>query len=146
MKEIITTIDIAASPERVWRVLTDFASYPKWNPFLRGIHGNLEEGARLRVRMRMRRGGRARIISPTVSKVIPAAELRWRGKLFITGLFDSEHMFIIVPQGLEGTRFIQRKRFSGLLVPLSMPFITRKTYRSFEAMNHALKKVAEAKA
>jgi hypothetical protein len=145
MREIITTIDIGASPERVWRVLTDFASYPKWNPFLRGVHGSLEQGARLRVRMRMRRRGRARIISPTVSKVIPAAELRWRGKLFIKGLFDGEHMFIIVAQGLEGTRFIQRKRFSGLLVPLLMPFIVRKTYRSFEAMNRALKKVAEVK-
>jgi hypothetical protein len=94
----------------------------------------------------MRRGGRARIISPTVSKVIPAGELRWRRKLIIKGLFDSEHMFIIVPQGLEGTRFIQRKRFAGLLVPLAMPFIVRKTYRSFEAMNRALKKVAEVKA
>ncbi|HLQ25146.1 MAG TPA: SRPBCC domain-containing protein [Acidiferrobacterales bacterium] len=145
MREIITTIDIAASPERVWRVLTDFASYPKWNPFIRGIHGNLEEGARLRVRMRLPPRGRARIFSPIVLKAIPAAELRWRGKLFMEGLFDGEHIFIIVPQGLEGARFIQRERFSGLLAPLLLLFIAGKTHKSFEAMNRALKKAAEVK-
>jgi hypothetical protein len=146
MKEIITTIDIPASPERVWRVLTDFASYPKWNPFIRGVQGSLQEGTRLRVRVRIPPGGRARIFSPIVLKVIPAAELRWRGKLFIKGLFDGEHIFIMVPQGLEGTQFIQRERFSGLLAPLLMPFIAGKTHKSFEAMNRALKKAAEVKA
>ena len=44
MKELHSEIVIDASPERVWDVLTDFASYPQWNPFIRRISGELEVG------------------------------------------------------------------------------------------------------
>ncbi len=33
MKEIHTEIEINAPAGKVWRVLTDFPSYPEWNPF-----------------------------------------------------------------------------------------------------------------
>ncbi len=146
MKEILTAVDIAASPEKIWRVLTDFASYPKWNPFIRNVEGTrLQRGARLKVRMRMPPGGRPREFSPVVLKAVPAAELRWRGKFVISGLFDGEHVFIIVPQGIKGARLIQRERFTGLLVPLLLPFMAGKIRESFEAMNQALKKVAETR-
>ena len=39
MKEVFSEIDIQAPAERVWQVLTDFASYPEWNPFIRRING-----------------------------------------------------------------------------------------------------------
>ena len=32
MHQIVTQIDIAASPERVWSILMDFPAYPQWNP------------------------------------------------------------------------------------------------------------------
>ena len=32
MHQIVTEIDIAASPERVWSILMDFSAYPQWNP------------------------------------------------------------------------------------------------------------------
>ena len=39
MKELHSEIEIDASAERVWGILTDFASYPEWNPFIRRISG-----------------------------------------------------------------------------------------------------------
>jgi uncharacterized protein YndB with AHSA1/START domain len=30
MPELTMEIDLAAPPERVWSVLTDFAAYPEW--------------------------------------------------------------------------------------------------------------------
>lgn len=146
MREIMTAIDIAASPEQIWRVLTNFPDYPRWNTFIRAIQARaLQPGAKLRLRMRLRQGGRARIFSPTITKAVPAAELHWRGKLFVRGLFDGDHAFIIVPQGLKGSRLIQRERFSGLLAPLLFRLIKADTRRSFEDMNRALKRIAEAK-
>lgn len=144
MSTIKTTIDIGASAEMVWRVLTHFSSYPKWNPFIREIHGKPEQGARLNVRVRLSKK-RSHRFSPRVTKVIPAAELHWRGKWLLPGLFDGEHAFIIIPNGVMGVKFIQREHFSGLLVPLMLPFIAKKTEDAFERMNKALKKVAEEK-
>ena len=33
MPDLLLDIEIAASPERVWSVLTDFSAYPAWNPY-----------------------------------------------------------------------------------------------------------------
>lgn len=144
MATIKTFIDIHATPEVVWRVLTDFAAYAKWNPFIRHASGSAREKQRLKLTLHLPRG-RAYRFSPRVVRAIPAAELRWRGKFLIEGLFDGEHTFIIVPHGLKGVRFIQREQFSGLLAPLILFFIEKKTTEGFKLMNRALKQVAEAK-
>jgi hypothetical protein len=39
MLEIRTEIDIEASPPRVWRALTDFKTFPDWNPFVLAVEG-----------------------------------------------------------------------------------------------------------
>jgi hypothetical protein len=44
MQELRREIEIDAPPERVWAVVTDFAAYPEWNPFIRRIRGELHEG------------------------------------------------------------------------------------------------------
>src|SRR5690349_17967051 len=51
MHEIETAIEIEAGPREVWRVLTDFARYPEWNPFITRISGDLVDGGRLQVRI-----------------------------------------------------------------------------------------------
>jgi hypothetical protein len=141
---IKTAIDVAASAEMVWRVLTYFPDYPKWNPFLVSIQGSLAPGQRLKIQARLSQD-REYKFSPRVVKVIPASELRWRRWRFIEGVFDREQAFFIVPNGIKGVRFIQREHFSGLLVSLVMPFITKKTLKAFNLMNLALKRTAEAK-
>jgi uncharacterized protein YndB with AHSA1/START domain len=50
-KQLVISIDINASPEEVWLVLTDFAKFPEWNPFMRWIKGELRKGAKLEVRI-----------------------------------------------------------------------------------------------
>jgi uncharacterized protein YndB with AHSA1/START domain len=58
MRRISATVDIAATPERVWAVLADLAAYPEWNPFIRSASGKLTEGARLTLQLVPGRGPR----------------------------------------------------------------------------------------
>jgi hypothetical protein len=142
MHELHTEIDIAAAPERVWEILTDFASYPRWNPFIRHIDGTPEAGKTLRARIEPS-GGRGLTIRPTVLIADRARELRWLGRLLIPGIFDGEHRFVIEPLADGTVRFHQSERFSGLLVPLLRGMLDRDTRRGFTEMNAALKRLAE---
>ncbi len=81
---------------------------------------------------------------PTVIHVAPERELRWRGRLLLPGVFDGEHCFEMSPLGEGRTRFVQREKFSGLLVPFLWNRLATNTRRGFEAMNTALKERAEA--
>jgi uncharacterized protein YndB with AHSA1/START domain len=42
MNTISSTIDINASPQIVWGVLTDSARLPEWSTFILSMHGPLE--------------------------------------------------------------------------------------------------------
>jgi hypothetical protein len=137
---IDTRIEIAAPAARVWGVLTDFARFPEWNPFIIGIEGRPEPGARLRVQIKPP-GKSAMTFTPEVLRAEPERELRWRGRLLVPGVFDGEHAFELECRG-DGCAFRQSERFTGLLVPLLGGALAA-TQRGFEAMNAALKQRAE---
>jgi hypothetical protein len=101
MRELRREIEIDVPPERVWAVVTDFAAYPEWNPFIRSISGELHEGAKLEVRIEPP-GARAMTFKPTVRAVEASRELRWLGRLLLPGIFDGEHTLRIEP--LDGGR------------------------------------------
>ena len=42
-----TSIDIDATPELVWEVLTDVPAYPEWCPLITGAEGTFATGDRL---------------------------------------------------------------------------------------------------
>ncbi len=44
MKELRTQIEIQASPEKVWQILTDLDKYPEWNPFIHHAVGKAQVG------------------------------------------------------------------------------------------------------
>ncbi len=142
MKELHSEIEIDAPAERVWRVLTDFASYPQWNPFIRSISGEPTTGERLRARIEPP-GGRGMTFKPKVLNAEANRELRWVGHLLVPGLFDGEHSFTIEPLGGNRIRFVQREAFKGVLVSLFARSLEANTQRGFEQMNRALKARAE---
>ena len=142
MKELRSEIEIQAPAERVWQLLTDFASFPQWNPFIRKASGSIQVGERLEVNIQPS-GASGMTFRPTVLKAEPNRELRWLGHLLISGLFDGEHSFTIEPLGESRVRFTQREIFTGLLVPLFARGLDTDTRRGFEEMNQALKARAE---
>jgi hypothetical protein len=144
MKEIQTQIEIAAPAETVWRVLTDFAAYPEWNPFVRRAAGEVSVGSRLNVFIEPP-GGKGMTFRPIVLAAQPNRELRWRGRLWVPGLFDGEHSFVIEPLGQGRVRFLHGERFGGVLTPFLSKMLDGPTRQGFELMNNALKLRAESK-
>jgi hypothetical protein len=141
-KQLRTQVDVDATPERVWQVLTDFAAYPQWNPFIVRAEGDARRGERLTLRMQPV-GGRAITFRPTVLEAAPGRRLRWLGRLLVNGIFDGEHRFTIEPLGEGRARLVQQEDFRGLLVPLMARSLDRRTLPAFELLNQALKRRAE---
>ena len=142
MHEIHTEIEIDATPDAVWSVLVDFASYPQWNPFIRSIQGAALAGTSLVARIQPS-GASGMTFRPTVLMADPPREFRWLGKLLVRGLFDGEHRFAIRELPGGRSRFEQSERFTGLLVALFRGALDRDTKRGFAEMNLALKQRVE---
>ena len=140
-----TGIDIAAPPWRVWRVLTDFAAYPAWNPVLTRIEGCPEPGARLCVRIELP-GRSAVTLTPKVVVLETGRALRCRCRLLgLPGLLGGEHAFELerLAEG-RATRLRHAARVSGLLAPVvRLGGVLEATRRGLEAMDAALKAEAE---
>ena len=89
-RDLLTTIDVAAPPSRVWAVLADTASYPQWNPHMR-LAGRLVQG---NVIEHVEIDGNDRItFRPRLLVVRPDRELRWLGRITVPGVLDAEHFF-----------------------------------------------------
>jgi hypothetical protein len=142
MHQLETQIEIEAPVEQVWSLLIDFPLYPRWNPFVRSIEGNLVIGQPLKIFIQPP-GASGMRFRPTVLTVQPNRELRWKGKLLLPGLFDGEHYFKLEAKPGGGLTFRQGEIFSGILVPLFRRSLDGATKQGFIAMNEALKHEAE---
>ena len=142
MKQINTEIEIAAAPAVVWEILTELDEFENWNPFVVEANGDVVVGEKLVVSIQPP-GKKAQTFRPTVTVVDPERKFEWLGKLGVSGVFDGRHQYILEPSG-DGTKFIQREEFTGILAGLLIRMIGAATREGFEAMNYALKDRAEA--
>lgn len=134
--KIHTEILINAAPERVWQVLTDFPSHPKWDPFFASIEGPGSVGNSLNIKFRQ--GMRMR---PLVTAAQTGEVFEWFGKVLFGGLFDGRHRFDLHAIGQQ-TRLVHSETFNGILVPLFKKLLYE-TEQGFVAFNDAIKRRAE---
>ncbi len=142
MKELRTQIQIKATPEEIWSVLTDFKKYPEWNPMIRLFEGNLSEGNKVTVRLEQP-GSSGMTFKPTIKRVVANREFRWQGHLLFPGLFDGEHFFEIRNNNDGTCTFVHGENFKGILIPLFKKMLENNTKRGFEMMNKQLKERCE---
>jgi len=141
MREVKSEQDIDAPIGVVWGVLTDFAAYPQWNPFVVRIAGSTEVGQILSVTIQPP-GRRSMVFHPRVLCCEANSELRWLGRFLLPGIFDGEHAHRLAPLDRGGTRYVQSEEFRGVVVPFAGRLLAA-TQHGFEAMNAALKTRAE---
>jgi hypothetical protein len=142
-RRIIKTETIIHAPaERVWAAMTDFASFPSWNPFVREAQGRLEPGERLKIRLALDHGLKM-TFRPRVTVVRPNRELRWLATLGRPGVFDVDRAFQIEPRN-GGVRFVMSEECTGWLTPVMFATnLEAQLYRGYDAFNEALRKRVE---
>lgn len=141
-RTIRSAIEIRAPIEVAWAVLTDFSSYPDWNPLVRRLRGRPLVGHRVTILSRPP-GARAIAFAPVVLAWSPPNELRWRSTLLSRFIFAGEHGFRLEPIDEERVRFVQDETITGVLVPLYSRWRLPATRLGFEELNHRLRDRAE---
>ena len=142
--DVSTTIEIAATPENVWEVLADLASYPQWHPVYQAVTGQLAAGSTLTITTTHPASGRAMTARVKVLTAEPNTELRWVSKL--AGVTISERVFRLTPAA-GGTSLEQAGTYRGIggnRVRGTVNTVTR-IQDSFVAINKAIKEQAEAR-
>lgn len=142
MKELYTEIEINAPKDKVWSILIDFESYPRWNPFIQSISGELKMDAKLKVVIQPPNGSKM-TFKPLITGINKGSSFEWLGHLFFSGVFDGNHIFELVGLPGEKTKLIQREKFSGFLVNSFWKKLDTDTRKGFEMMNERIKQLAE---
>jgi hypothetical protein len=146
MQAIEAVTDIAATPMRVWEVLTDFPSYPRWATYLQELSGRAEVGAKVRVVL----GPPDRqpyVVDCPVLEATPGVRLAWAavipGAAWLPRfIYSGAHEFVLTEVAAGVTRVTQREHFTGLLARLVKDGPAGGN-EGFAAFNQALKRQVE---
>jgi hypothetical protein len=114
-----SSVDIAASSEAVWAVLTEGAGWAGWDSGVDGVDGSIAPGSTITIRSKAAPG---RTFPVKVTTFDPSRTLVFSGGMPL-GLFRGVRTYRLTPSGL-GTRFEMREEYSGPLASImwrSMP-------------------------
>lgn len=140
--ELRSEVEIQAPPSHVYRVLTDFARYEQWNPYLTRVKGELVVGRALQLELSLPEGS-AYELGAEVTHVSPDEALRWVGRFWSSTFLQLEHSFALSEPRPGVTRVLQGQDFSGFFLRFAGQGLTQAA-RGAVYMNQALKKRAES--
>jgi hypothetical protein len=140
MKELTSTIEIRATPEAVWAILTDGPGYALWNPEINRVDGRMALGEKIKAYVVLH-GGVVRPVSVRVTELEPMRRMVWTGGLPL-GLFTGRRTFSLTPRDGGMVAFTMHLQFSGLLSgPIAKSLGNRQP--DIDALAAGLKKCAE---
>lgn len=130
---------IAAPPERIWALLTNAKDFPRWNPTVTSIGGEIRAGERLVLKVPT---APERTFKPRVTTFEPARKMVWSDGA--APMFKGVRTWTLEPRTDGTTLFTMHEVFRGLMLPM-----IAKTLPDFGAVFEqyasALKREAEAK-
>jgi hypothetical protein len=107
-RQLRAEIEVEASPERVWEILTDFAAYRHWNPFIVEGAGQAVPGGRLELRMRLP-GRRPMTFRPTILEAEPPAASAGSGGCWRPACSTASTASPSSPPGRAGSAWSSRR-------------------------------------
>jgi len=134
-------IEIHAPIHLVWDLLVDLERYEEWNPFTYRMEGSLQEGASIKLSVRL--GGKDRTEVEQIKEVSKPHKLSWGMKLGASFLLVSLREQCLEDASDESCYYTTTQTFGGLLAPLVRFLVGRHIRTGFDEMSNALKKRAE---
>lgn len=141
-KRIETKIVINQPINYVWQVFTCPSSYPKWNTLFAIDKFPTHVGQQISVDL-YDENKKVQFQMQPVIKKLDKYHLEWEGKLYLNGLFNGRHQFILTKIDANTTQLVQAEDFNGLLVPILNYFVIQPTQLNFDKMNKSFKEYVE---
>jgi hypothetical protein len=129
--------DIAASPARIWKLLTTPDAFPSWNSTVTSLKGEIAVGQKLELKVTL---DPRRTFKPKVTKLEKERAMEWSDGM--APMFKGVRSFVLTPKGNGVTEFEMTEVFSGVMLPMikkSLPDFRP----AFEAYAEDLKRAAE---
>lgn len=141
---IHSEIEIDATPQQVWSVLTDTASYGDWAAFMVGITGEIAQDATITVDFQLNPAKPKRNTIDHKIHVTPGQEFYWAEK-GPAGICDNHH-FRVEATAEGKTRFVQHDEIMKGATWLLGGYLSKVYAKGYDAFNLSLKQEAERRA
>lgn len=140
MHNIVET-HIRAPRSVVWRLLSDFSTYPSWNPFTPQVIGDCARGARVRVLVQLE--GEPFWMPREVVAAEAQERFAWVGRAWYSPLAPGQRTVSLHDDGDGGTRVVDDEVVGGLAFMMSAR-VKETLRRRMREFGDGLKAAAEA--
>lgn len=107
-RETTVAIDIAASPETIWKLLTDAESFRSWNNTIVELNGTIAPGEEIQLRSTL---APERVFKLTIKDFEPPKRLSWGDAM-------GTRIYTLTPVSQGVTRFVMSEKIGGPIFPL----------------------------
>ena len=143
MQTITTEIEILATPEKVWSIITDIDKWHEWSPTINASQGEAAVGSTVTITMMSKEAGKdGPKYSPEILKMDEPKYLHWRAYMMAGFIFTNDKI-IELEKTETGTKVTHKETFKGLMAALMKGQMEKGVPPMLNAMNEALKKKAE---
>jgi len=143
MQEITASLEIAAPPAKVWAILTNIDAWHEWSPTINASSGTAAVGSTPSITMMSNAEGKdGPKYNPEIIKLEEPSYFHWRARMLAGFLFTNDKI-ITLEETATGTRLTHTETFSGMLSKLFCGQMEKGVPPMLDAMNTALKELAE---
>ena len=132
-RETTVSINIKASPEKIWTLLTNAADFPKWNSTVISIDGNIKLGEVIKLKS---------TLDPKRTFKLKIKEFETNKKL-VWGNGNGNRVYTLNDNGNGMVTFTMTEKIGGAMFPMYSKYIPQFD-QSFEQFAADLKKKAES--
>jgi uncharacterized protein YndB with AHSA1/START domain len=111
--ECAVEIDIHASPEKIWELLTDVPNLTRWNSTLISVEGRIAPGETIKLKAKT---APDRVFNLKINHMTVPRLLVWEDGM--APMFKGVRTYTLTPRADGSTRFAMREVISGLMLPL----------------------------